>query len=462
MSAAERLYRHLPIALQDLACSAEGLRIARTRYNRAFWRCLEEALAFDALSQDAKIQLRDRRLRHFVEHCAKTVPYYRRMFRERGIDHRDIETLEDLRAVPILDRATVKASHHEFVSDAVPKRLHRSASTSGSTGSGLVFPRTSEAIHRQYAVWWRYWMRHGIRFGTPCAYFGGRMVVPSEQDSPPYWRQNRPLRQTLFSVYHMSEKSLGTYVDELRRTNVPWIHGYPSAVACLAEYMNTQGVDLGCQIEFVTLASENTHPWQQSAITRAFGIQPLTHYGMAEAVANFSQRPDGYLYVDEDFAATEFVPLNGMEGHRVIGTNFSNPAFPLLRYDVGDIASLDDDPGSAGGRDGERRVAKIDGRAEDYVVVADGRKIGRVGAILDKVMNVREAQIVQRAPGEVTLRIVPAPGYRDEDEAAIRREATRRLGRDTAFSVERATAIPKTKSGKVRFVVSEIESSKNA
>ena len=40
-------------------------------------------------------------------------------------------------------------------------------------------------------------------------------------------------------------------------------------------------------------------------IERAFGVLPLEHYGMAEAVANVSMCPSRRLHVDEDFAATE-------------------------------------------------------------------------------------------------------------------------------------------------------------
>ena len=45
-------------------------------------------------------QLRDRRLRSIVSYAAATVPYYRDLFRERGIDPADIRTVDDLARAP--------------------------------------------------------------------------------------------------------------------------------------------------------------------------------------------------------------------------------------------------------------------------------------------------------------------------------------------------------------------------
>ena len=87
-----------------------------------------------------------------------------------------------------------------------------------------------------------------------------------------------------------------------------------------------------------------------------------------EAVANVSEAPDGVLYVDEDFAATEFLPIDGVETCDVVGTNLSNPIFPLLRYRVGDLAV----PTGGQGINGRRIVSRLEGRCDDYIIRPDG------------------------------------------------------------------------------------------
>ena len=128
----------------------------------------------------------------------------------------------------------------------------------------------------------------------------------------------------------------------------------------------------------MTVGAENLLAQQAALIRQAFGVKPRQHYGMSEAVANFSECEQGRLHVDEDFAAVEFLP-NPAGGYKIIGTNLSNLATPLIRYEVGDVASLADAPCDCG-RPG-RVVAAVDGRKEDYVVLKNGSRLGRMDHI---------------------------------------------------------------------------------
>ena len=239
--------------------------------------------------------------------------------------------------------------------------------------------------------------------GTWCGYFGGRSVVPLSQNSPPFWRINIPGRQILFSGYHISGATIDHYIEKLRLSQPAWLHGYPSLLALVAGLVRDLGLDIGYVPRWITTGAENLLPQQSAVIEQVFGVRPLQHYGMSEAVANFSECPNGNLHVDEDFAAVEFIPNDDRCGYRVIGTNFTNSATPLLRYDIGDVADVCDvlcDCGLPG-----RVVRRIDGRKEDYVILSDGTLLGRMDHIFKDMVSIREAQIHQSAPGEVTVRI---------------------------------------------------------
>lgn len=165
----------------------------------------------------------------------------------------------------------------------------------------------------------------------------------------------------------MSPATLPAYVETLRRHQPPWLHGYPSALALLAGFMLETGRDLGYQVEWVTVGAETLLVHQSDQISRAFGTPPKQHYGMAEAVANISQCDQGSLHVDEDFAAVEFVLNSDGVTHRIIGTNLSNPATPLLRYEIKDRVELAEGR-CACGRPG-RLINSIEGRQDDYVIL---------------------------------------------------------------------------------------------
>jgi phenylacetate-CoA ligase len=454
----ENAYAWLPVSLQNMAVSLAGRKIRRLRFNGEFFRILAEYEGRSFASFEVVKAFREARIREFIAHAAQTTPHYRDLFAKLRIDPREIRGLAELAALPILTKAEVQAAPERFLSEAMTNGGKVSIHTSGSTGAGLKFSATRRANREHWAVWYRYYRWHGISFDMPCLHFGGRSVVPIGQSKPPYWRYNRALNQTLFSAYHLSDATARDYLRAMRDSGAQWIHGYPSFVALAAAYAVQLKIRLNAR--FVTLSSENVLPQQESIIREAFGVLPIQHYGMAEGVANASMCPARKLHIDEDFAAWEFVEsADGIVS--IIGTNFTNPAFPLIRYSVGDTASFDSAAVCDCGRPG-RIVSTIDGRQEDYVVTSKGVRIGRLDHVFKDMVNVREAQLVQDQPGRMTVRIVKGPAYMENDERMLRAEMTARVGGDMTFDIVYVDAIERTSRGKLRFVISTFASGKIA
>jgi phenylacetate-CoA ligase len=388
-----------------------------------------------------------------IRHCAATVPFYRRRFRALGIDPSRIKAIDDLQCLPILTKRDVQDNFNDLVSTAVPRSECTWAHTSGTTGSGLRFLVTRRATQATWATWWRYRLSHGIRMDTWCGYFGGRSVVPTDQKSPPFWRINLPGRQVLFSGYHLSEANLPAYLAELRHRRPPWLHGYPSLIALLAAYVIATGADLGYELRWITTGAENLLTHQREAIERAFGVRPIQHYGLAEGVANMSQCGCGSLHIDEDFAAVELVAQAAGLGHRIVGTTLLNEAMPLVRYDVCDVATPN--PFGCSCTTPGRVVSGIDGRIEDYLVLPDGTRIGRMDHVFKDMTGIREAQIVQKQVGQMLVRVVRGD-YNADDEARLLAECRKRVGRNMQIDIEYVQRLERSAAGKLRLVVSEI------
>lgn len=448
-----RLYYRLPTGLQNVACTAEGWRVARRRYGGEFERLLREAEERAAWPDERLREFRDARLRAFVRHAAVTVPFYRRRFRELGISPDEIRCLDDLAELPVLTRAEVQDHQAELVSEAVSARRHLERWTGGTTGSALRYVTTLEAVQEQWAVWWRWWRWHGLEQGTWCGYFAGLTPVGLATGRPPYWRVNLAGRQVRFSPYHLRGDASRLYVEELRRRRLPWIHGWPSALSVLATAVVETGIDLDGSVRWVTCGSENLLPGESALLERAFGVRPREHYGMSEAIGNASECELGSLHVDEDFAALELVPDPERESFRVVGTNFTNPAFPLLRYEVGDMATFAE--GScACGRPG-RILASLDGRMDDWLLLPNGRRVG-MEFVFRATPNVREAQVHQARLDRLHVRIIPAPGYTEGDAAALLRRMRRRIGEEPEVTIELVDTLPRSPSGKLRLVTTDI------
>jgi phenylacetate-CoA ligase len=452
----EQLYWRLPVPAQNLACTLEGLRIEYSRHNAEFMRLLAEAEQRSQWTNERVVEYRDRLLSAYVRHCAETVPYFRDRFREWGITSSDVRTLDDLQKIPVLSKAELVANTSAAQSEKVDAGKCTICHTSGTTGAGLRFRVTSTAYRAQWATWWRYRRWHGIDLKAKCAYFGGRSVVPIGQTTGPFWRYDHARGHTLFSGYHISDATLGLYVDELRRQRAPWLSGYPSLLMLVANYLLEKGADLGYTPQCVTTLAENLLPMQKRVMTQAFGVAPKQHYGMAEGVANISECEVGKLHVDEDFAAVEFVKDQEVGDYRIVGTSYLNPATAFLRYEPGDRVTLSPETSCPCGRPG-RLVEEIDGRLEDYVIRRDGSRVGRMDHVFKDLVNIRESQIVQDRPGEIVIRVVRGPAYTEEDEKRLWAETINRLGTDTDVSFEYRETLPRGKTGKLRFVISGVD-----
>jgi len=447
-----KFYDRLPIFAQNLGVSAYGAWVDRQRYGGDFAALMRGVSERERWPAQNIAAFQTMRLKVLLRHAVSSVPYYSRLVAgwERGLTlHPGHEAFQSL---PVLTKEKARSCQRELLGRNLRWRQLVHCHTSGTTGAGWKFVVDREAYQEQWAVWWRHRMRHSIQPGTWCAYFGGRSVVPVEQSKPPFWRINRAARQVLYSTYHLSPSTLGRYVNDLKERKLAWIHGYPSALSLLAQYVLDSGDRL--RFSWATVGAESLMPWQRKLIEEAFGCRCRQHYGSAEGVANFSECEAGNLHADEDFCVVELLPAALPGQFFILGTSLANYAMPLLRYHTGDICGrpLEACPCGRWGM----ALAAIDGRQEDYVLLRDGRILGRLDHVFKDAVNVREAQIVQSEPGQAVVRVVAGFDWTWRDEAHLREEFRKRTGPNLKVEFQLCEKLPRTPSGKLRFVVSNL------
>jgi phenylacetate-CoA ligase len=445
------IYKYSPYYLQDLFCSMEGYRIKRLRYKSSFFKQLDLYLKMQTKTDDEILQFRDNSISKFVKYAFENIPFYSELYSNYGVNINQIQTLNDLKNLPIVEKNIVKENVRKISNYNCGGKIVM-AHTSGTTGGGLIFPMTQYSVQAQWAIWWRYRLNFGINLETWCGYFGGRPIVPISNNNPPFYRVNKPGKQIMFSQYHLSEKTFRFYVNSLNQYKPKWLHGYPSFITNLSQLMIDNNVKLNYQIDIITTGAENLLEFQKISINTAFGVWPIQHYGMSEGVANISMHTDNQLYVDEDFSGVEFEKSEVNSSYSILGTNFTNLAFPLIRYRVGDLADIDTE-----NQNGIRIVKGIDGRNEDFIVLTDGSKVGRLDHLLKDCTKVVEAQIIQNEIGKIVLNLVVNKSYNSKDEKFVYDQVNLFLGDKIEVKIVYLTNIPKTNSGKLKFVISNVK-----
>lgn len=431
----EAIYNHSPIFVQNIMCSVKGWLIDRKRFSNGF---LRELRRMEARQDDPEKLLRD-----FLE-LARHVPAYAKVFAKgKGTK------LEDF---PIINKAYLKEHYEEFYNPEY-KGPTLVIHTSGTTGTSVNIPQSQNFEHRQWAAWWRYREELGIKYGTWYGLFGCvGMVVPIRQKKPPYWRIDRAGHRIIFGTYHLTIDTVEDYVKEIKRRHLTWIHGCASRILYLSRLIVEKGLEPFSDVRVVTTIAENLTPRIALEINKAFPNAIVrTHYGQTEGVANFSMTKEGDWRIDEDFAKVEFIPIdpNKPERCRIVGTNFSNPYFPLIRYDMGDIACVK-------WQDGRPIVQGIEGRDNEQITLSNGMLVSTLMSydIFCDQENVREAQLRVLDDGrELELLVVKGSAYAQKDETAILDKARSHLKDEIRLSIRYTSKIPRTKSGKFRAVL---------
>lgn len=75
-------YFKLPIVAQNAATCVASAKNRWERYGRPFGQILDGYRERARWSADRLAEYRDARLRNMIDHCYRTVPYYKRMFHE--------------------------------------------------------------------------------------------------------------------------------------------------------------------------------------------------------------------------------------------------------------------------------------------------------------------------------------------------------------------------------------------
>lgn len=445
------LYYRMPEPLQNAVMTLEGYRLKRRRLGHDFKIQLKNYLERDRWNGERLEAYKTMRRSAALERASRA-PFYKAWFEKSGADWRDFINPGDFCSLPIIRKSDLVADLNAFL-PRPPRRSDRLVSTSGTTGTSLQFPASAEAEPDQWAVWWRYRLRHGIQTGTPCALFASTPILAPEDTGRPY-RINRAGQEVRFSIFHISTDRVGDYVQAFQRHKLRWVHGNPMAIARFCVCYLESGRSDRIEIDHLTTGSANLTPWQIESMQAVFGKTPRQHYGLAEGVANISELPDGRLAVDEDFAYVEFVDDPDHELKHIVGTAFSNSALALLRYDTGDLCSLDE---SSHRNDTQRYVRMLDGRSTDYIVLPGGRRIAGLAGPFHECMGFAEAQLVQHQDHSLTVRFIPGLGWKGEAALADLELALRkRIGQGLPLRFEQVESIPKTSRGKSRLIISDV------
>lgn len=427
------------------------MKLGYTIRNKAYWtissikkspvkKFLNEFNTYYGKDINKIKEIQNERLKNLLDHACKTTKFYK--------EYKNSYNLEDF---PIIEKNILKKEINNFISNKFNKDELVTTTTSGSTGAPFTYYLTKNKKYRQNSeiIFFNNW--GGYDVGTKHGY----VRVTKTKSKMKLFMQN----EILMDPTSINNEWLEKQRQKLLNRGIESLIGYPSAILALAEYCNKKG-DKPEQFNLkgIITSSETLYESTRNLIKETFGCDVISRYSTEEfgvlahecTVENL-HHVNELSYIVEILDVDSDKPVNPGELGRVVVTDLFSHAMPLIRYDTGDLAILGEECNcNLKGMVLER----IEGRSIETIYDTNGERVSAFainGAMRD-LNNVYQYQFVQESPLINTIKLCVSNEFR-ESEVIISRFKNI-LGDKASIKIEYVDEIPKLKSGKRPYIIS--------
>ncbi|HEX2971389.1 MAG TPA: phenylacetate--CoA ligase [Tepidisphaeraceae bacterium] len=324
----------------------------------------------ETASLDEIRNMQSKRLREIAAHVYNNSPVQRERFKKAGLSAQDIKGLEQLTALPTMNKELLRETFPMGLCCADPRSIAEMHMSSGSTGTPIVMPYTLADLDQ--------WAECMAR----CLVMAGGQRGDTVQITPSFGLFNGG-----FGFYHGARK-LGLFIiptgagntsRQIRlakafKTRV--LAGVVSYGVRIMEVLEEEGGKLP-DLKIGIFGAETFSESMKKKLAADLNLEIFDIYGMTETggVGTLGQDCSAHhgIHVWEDHYIVEILdraghPVpDGQLGELTI-TALTRQALPVIRFRTGDLTRVISRETCACGRN-HVRIAPIDGRVDDMLIV---------------------------------------------------------------------------------------------
>lgn len=407
-----------------------------------------------------------RRLSALLSHAWANVPYYREILPGPPPDDSDPASLQAyLEKAPLLTKDILRSRGSELHARRGHSRRTYPNTSGGSTGVPVPFLQDQRHWNITTAVQMRNSEWYGRSFGQPELYIWGSEIDILKGQVGLHMRVANALsRRHYFNAYLMTDANLEKLFNDLTTRRWPLIVAYTQSLYEISRIARQRGLRF-VPPGGIVVTAETLHDFMREEIEEVFGAPVYNRYGSRECGDIAADCPEAKTlhvfpwncYVEIVDECGQPVPP-GTVGEVVI-TSLTNRSMPLIRYCIGDRATLLPDGPCACGRAGQR-LARVAGRSTDVFRRRDGGLVD--GKFFLELLHlkpwIRSYQIVQRDYEWVEVLVVPNGHLRPADSEVVALQADTRMvmGPDCRLDLRFVSDLARSGSGKWRYTISYV------
>ncbi len=360
---------------------------------------------------------------------------------------------EVLRTLPILRKDDVVRHLDALLDEQADRSAVHIAHTGGSTGQPLAYYYDRHKHELMRAGMLRSYRLSGWQPGEKILNLWG-----ARQDIRPRGLRKRlgdyiAAERTL-GAYEYTEADLARWLAEIRRYRPVLLQGYASILAELARFALDSNARLPKTLKGVYSTAEVLHAPQRALMQAAFGCRVFNQYGSREIPNIACECRHGNMHVFTDMVYLEAVEEAGED--KLIVTSLTNYLMPMLRYDIGDSGRLQTGECPCGAPFPLLEMGVC--RSNDLIRTRAGKVVypSYFIHLLDGLTDVQQYQFVQAGYDSMILHLVSAQPLAADTASGLEARIRADVDPGMALEIRYVETIPRTRSGKHRFVIRDM------
>lgn len=386
-----------------------------------------------------------------LDHCRQNVPFYKKFFKENGVQISDFKTLKDISILPVMEKASVREMYYNKQLISTNSNIYKPIinQTGGSTGIPLKLLVGKQARNISGGAVLRYynWMGKNL-FNDKLAVLWGDMRVKSITERLSDDLKCFFTKRKYFSCFSMDEKILAQHYEAVLKFNPPFLRGYAFAVYLFAQFQQEVIKQKKLNLKGISITTEKITSSQRKFIEDEFECPVFDQYGGGETsmIAGECTAHNG-MHITE-----EHVIVETNENDEFIVTDLDNYAMPFIRYRNCDLGKLIDEPCKCGMV--HKRIINLIGRIDDTINTQNGKVIntGFFCTVFEYMTTVKAFQVNYYGMDKMEIDLVKHNSFGPKDVEYIKSKIEIAFGVEQSFNLNTVNSIRQNPNGKTKCV----------
>lgn len=454
----EKLYTLVPHSLQNLMVSIYNKLAYKTRYGGIYKQYREEKRKNRTLTYDQLKAYQAERYSKFIAFVVAHSPYYK----ETIGDIDNVADINNITQLPIVSKEDLR-KHIDRVVVRTDEKLQKSK-TGGTTGKSLEVYNFARNSQERFAFLDDFRSRFGYELGKRTAWFSGKSLLTNRDiKKNRFWKSDVFHNVRYYSTFHIHQDYLKYYVEDLIKFRPEYLSGFPSTMYDIAKYGLKHNYEFPAnKVKAVFPTAETVTPEMRKAIETFFKTKMYNQYASSEGAPFIFECKEGNLHLELQSGVFEVLDGNDKptQSGRLVVTSFTTEGTPLIRYDIGDSITLEDESKTCTCGNHNPMVKEILGRIDDYVYSPENGKInlGNVSNTLKDTKGIIRFQAIQNELNKIEVLVVVDPTvFNNKIEQKFIQNWRDRIGDKMELVITKTDDIPNEKSGKFRIVKNNIK-----